>query len=57
MSRKPTIEELQKILDDPEEHPIEIQPDGSIKVDRRKKVRALKFLGQHIRLHEMGSSY
>lgn len=35
--RKPTIQELERILNDPEEHPIEIMPDGSIKVDRRKK--------------------
>lgn len=35
--RKPTIEELEKLLNDPEERPIVIQPDGSIKVDRRRK--------------------
>lgn len=35
--RKPTVEELEKILNDPEEHPILIQPDGSLKVDRRRK--------------------
>lgn len=39
MGKKPTVEELEKILDDPEEHPIEILPDGSIKVDRRRKGR------------------
>ena len=37
MSKKPTIEELEKLLNDPEEHPIEIMPDGSLKVDRRRK--------------------
>ena len=37
MSKKPTVEELEKLLNDPEEHPIEILPDGSIKVDRRRK--------------------
>ena len=37
MSKKPTIAELEKILNDPEEHPIEILSDGSIKVDRRRK--------------------
>ena len=37
MPKKPTIEELEKMLNDPEEHPIQIQPDGSLKVDRRKK--------------------
>lgn len=37
MAKKPTIAELDKILDDPEEHLIEILPDGSLKVDRRKK--------------------
>ncbi len=37
MSKQPTIEELEKLLDDSEEHPIEILPDGSIKVDRRRK--------------------
>ncbi len=37
MARKPTIEELERILNDPEEHPIEVMPDGSIRVDRRKK--------------------
>ena len=35
--KKPTIAELEKILNDPEEHPIEIMPDGSLKVDRRRK--------------------
>lgn len=35
--KKPTIEELERILDDPGEHPIIIQPDGSVKVDRRRK--------------------
>lgn len=35
--KRPTIAELEKILNDPEEHPIEILPDGSIKVDRRRK--------------------
>lgn len=37
MRKKPTIAELEKILNDPEEHPILILPDGSIKVDRRRK--------------------
>ena len=37
--RNPTVEELEKALNDTEEHPIEIMPDGSIKVDRRKKGR------------------
>ena len=37
MAKKPTIKELEKILADPEEHPIEVMADGSIKVDRRKK--------------------
>ena len=37
MSKKPTIQELERILNDPEEHPIEVMPDGSLKVDRRKK--------------------
>ena len=37
MRKKPTIAELEKILNDPEEHPIEILPDGSIKCDRRRK--------------------
>jgi len=37
MSKKPTIAELEKILNDPEEHPILILSDGSIKVDRRRK--------------------
>ncbi len=31
------IAELEKILDDPTDRPIIIQPDGSIKVDRRRK--------------------
>ncbi len=37
MTSKPTIEKLEKILNDPKEHPIEVMADGSIKVDRRKK--------------------
>ena len=37
MSKKPTVEEIEKILNDPEEHPIVILPDGSITVDRRRK--------------------
>lgn len=37
MSKKPTIAKLEKLLNDPEEHPILILPDGSIKVDRRRK--------------------
>ena len=37
MPKKTTIEQLEEILNDPEEHPIEVMPDGSIKVDRRKK--------------------
>lgn len=35
--RKPTIQELEQVLNDPEDHPIEILSDGSIKVDRRRK--------------------
>lgn len=57
MKKKPDIAELQRILDDPEEHPIEIQPDGSIKVDRRKKVKEVGFLAQYARLRRLGSSY
>lgn len=37
MPTKPTVEELEKILNSPEEHPIEVMADGSIKVDRRRK--------------------
>lgn len=35
--KKPTEAELQRLLDDPVDHPIEVQSDGSLKVDRRKK--------------------
>lgn len=35
----PTIEELEKILESTEDHPIEIMPNGEIKVDRRRKGR------------------
>ena len=53
MSKKPTIAELEKALNDPEEHPIEIMPDGSIKVDRRRKGKGF------IRTHkaDLTSSY
>lgn len=37
MTKKPTLEELEKILLEDPDRPIEIMPDGSIKVDRRKK--------------------
>lgn len=37
MAKKPTIEELEKLLDDSKEHPIEVMPNGEIKVDRRRK--------------------
>lgn len=47
MKKKPSIAELQRILDDPEEHPIEILPDGSIKVDRRKKGKGIGILTRH----------
>ena len=46
MRKKPTIEELEKILNDPEEHPIEILPDGSIKFDRRRKGKG--FIKTHL---------
>ncbi len=35
--KKPTVEELERLLNEPEDHPIEIMPNGEIKVDRRKK--------------------
>lgn len=34
---KPTIVELEKILDDPKNHPMQVLSDGSLKVDRRIK--------------------
>ena len=37
--KKATIAELEKLLNDPEDHPIEIMPDGSLKVDRRRRGR------------------
>ncbi len=36
MSKK-TIAELEKLLNEPEEHPIIILPDGSLTVDRQRK--------------------
>lgn len=35
--KKPTIAELEKILNEEGERPISIRPDGSIWVDRRRK--------------------
>ena len=32
-----TVAELDKILNDPQDYPIVIQPDGSLKVDKRRK--------------------
>lgn len=55
MGKKPTIAELEKILNDPEEHPIEILPDGSIKVDRRRKGKS--FIEIHKLVRNMPSSY
>lgn len=51
--RKPTVEELEKILESTEVHPIEIMPNGEIKVDRRRKGRGF------IKTHELNvvSSY
>ena len=37
MKRKPSIEELQAILDDPREKDIYINPDGSITTSKRKR--------------------
>ncbi|KKN75790.1 hypothetical protein LCGC14_0376660 [marine sediment metagenome] len=34
---KPTIAELEEILNDPKARPITIQPDGSIAVDQQEK--------------------
>ena len=31
------IEELEKLLNETQEHPIIVQPDGSLTVDRRRK--------------------
>ena len=31
------VKELEKILEGTEDHPIEVMPNGEIKVDRRKK--------------------
>ena len=53
MKQKPTIAELEAILDDPEERPIVIQADGSLKVDRRQKGKGY-ILTQKTDLH---SSY
>ena len=51
--KKPTVEELEKILNDSEEYPIEVMTDGSIKVDRRRKGRGF------IKTHKvnLGDSY
>lgn len=35
--KKPTIEELEKILNDPNDYPILIMPNGELKTDRRRK--------------------
>lgn len=37
MKRKPTIEELQAILDDPRQKNIYINPDGSITTSKRRR--------------------
>jgi hypothetical protein len=37
MKQKPTIDDLQKILDDPKDRTIFINPDGSITTNRRTK--------------------
>ena len=52
--RKPTIEELEKILDT-EDHLIEIMPNGEIKVDRRRKGRG--FIKTHKCKMNVISSY
>lgn len=52
--KKPTVEELEKLLNDPEEHPIIVMPNGEIKVDRRRKGSGF------IKIHELNranSSY
>jgi len=43
---KPTIKELEKILEDPTERPIIVQLDGSIKVDRRRKGKGFILTGK-----------
>ena len=35
--KKPTIAELEKMLNEEQDRPISIRPDGSIWVDRRRK--------------------
>ncbi len=37
MKKKPTIAELEKMLNEEGDRPISIRPDGSIWVDRRRK--------------------
>ena len=37
MREKPTIKELEKLLNDPEDHTIEIMPDGSITTNKSHK--------------------
>jgi len=44
--KKPTIKELEKILEDLTERPIIVQPDGSIKVDRRRKGKGFILTGK-----------
>ncbi len=56
MRKQPTIEDLEKLLDDPEEHPIEILPDGSIKVDRRRKGKGF-ILSKELKKLRVNGSY
>lgn len=46
MARKTTIEELQRILNEPKDHPIIVHNDGSISVDRRRKGRGFIYTEQ-----------
>ncbi len=58
MSKKPTIAELEKLLNDPEEHPIEVLADGSIKVDRRRKGKGfISDINWMLKAHKLSSSY
>lgn len=35
--KKPTVEEVEKILNETDDYPIVVMPNGEIKVDRRRK--------------------
>ena len=52
--KKPTITELERILDSDEETPIEILPDGSIRAKKTKRKPKLKVLTMR---EDLGGEY